>query len=152
MLKAIVPEFLMAILHHFEPYVVMKVLSAVDQLFADQCGICENRSLVNDVVFTLSQVIFGYFYRKTGNPSCVEIQNSVAFKSRNFLFREIYVGNTSEPTWPNARSFVLKCISTTNTNFVKESLGSNAALLIKSSRLQLNANLNIFRVMMEMCH
>jgi len=45
-----------------------------------------------------------------------EDDSRVAFKSRDFLFREIYVGSTIELIWMSARSLVLKCISITNTN------------------------------------
>jgi len=49
----------------------------------------------------------------------VEIRSHVAFKSRNFLFRQIYIGNTIEMTWPSVRSSVVECISIANTNFEK---------------------------------
>ena len=47
----------------------------------------------------------------------VEILSRVAFKSKDFLFLEINVGNTIELWWSRAKSSVSKCISTTNTFF-----------------------------------
>ena len=49
----------------------------------------------------------------------VKIISRVTFKSRDFLAREMYAGNTIELTWPSVWSSILKCISTTNTNIEK---------------------------------
>ena len=48
-----------------------------------------------------------------------EIKSCVAFKSGEFSFREIYVGNTIELTRPCARSFILKCVGISNKNSKK---------------------------------
>jgi len=51
-----------------------------------------------------------------------------------FLFREMYVGNTSELAWPGATSSALKCIGITN--FFEKSHKIQVGTTLLKSQLQ----------------
>ena len=75
--------------------------------------------------------------------SCYEVSRfctSGGLKScsfmRDFLFPDLYVGNTIKMTWPSVRSSVFRCIRITNTNLKK----------IKVTRLECD----MFRVALEL--
>jgi len=82
---------------------------------------CSNHTHIS-VTSTLSFLVIHAKISFLLNWLCtVEIQSRVAFKSWDFLFREIYVGIIIEPTWLTARYYVFKCFSITKTNFQKMS-------------------------------